>query len=221
MVATDYSQRGEQTLLRRTASSMEPGMRFGRLVAIRNLGKGYWEYSCDCGIVVQKKRTYVLVGDTRSCGCLQREVIVSANLSHGMRRTPLYSVWCHAKARCHTPTDSAYPSYGGRGIVMCERWRNSFVAFAKDMGDRPSPSHQLERKNNDGPYAPDNCMWATRAQQSNNRRNNTFLQFNGERHTIADWARITGVSQFTISQRLRTLGWDVTKALSTPTQGAA
>jgi hypothetical protein len=88
----------------------------------------------------------------------------------GICGTPEYMAWVSAKQRCHNPNNPAYARYGGRGIAVCERWRNNFAAFMEDMGPKPSPTHSLDRKDNDKGYEPDNCRWATMIEQQHNRR---------------------------------------------------
>ncbi len=124
--------------------------------------------------------------------------------------TPEYNAWYRAKRRCHDPRDKAYPSYGGRGITMCAPWRRSFQTFRRDMGKRPA-GLQLERKNNNGPYSPRNCEWATRAKQANNRRSN--VMFRGR--TIKQWAIFYDINPATVYQRIAH-GWGVDRALRAP-----
>jgi hypothetical protein len=124
------------------------------------------------------------------------------NLRHGMSGTPEYKAWDNAKGRCYREKDRKYPLYGGRGITMCDEWRSSFKAFFDDIGPRPSPLHSLDRKDGDGPYSPDNCHWATEEEQNNNRSFNRHLTVNGERVTVAQAARETGIPHATILSRL-------------------
>ena len=95
--------------------------------------------------------------------------------------------------RCHLPTSSGFKKYGARGIVVCDDWRNSFEAFIADMGKRPSLLHSIERRDNDGPYSPLNCVWATPETQAYNKRNTALLTHNGKTATLKEWAKETGV----------------------------
>ncbi len=133
------------------------------------------------------------------------------NYRHGMAGTLIYDIWAAMKRRCHSKTCKDYYLYGGRGITVCERWRNSFQSFFDDMGERPA-GMMIERIDNDGPYSPENCKWATAIEQANNKRpcgpsiRSRFLTVNGKTATIAEWARTIGLNVNTLRGRVRD-GW--------------
>lgn len=135
-----------------------------------------------------------------------------AREEHGLANSPEYAVWSAMIARCENLERWNYHRYGGRGIRVCERWRESFAAFYADMGPRPV-GHTIERRDNNGNYEPSNCFWATKQRQANNRRSNVIVVIDGESHTIAEWGRIRGVSHQYISWRLKQ-GWPIEEALS-------
>ena len=116
--------------------------------------------------------------------------------------------------RCYAPTDISYPWYGGRGIGVCTRWRDSFQAFLSDVGQKPSSSYSLDRIDNDADYSPENCRWATRDEQHRNHRRNRFLEFQGRRLCLTDWAKVIGINQASLQERLQK--YPVEIALSVP-----
>lgn len=118
--------------------------------------------------------------------------------------------------RCTNPNNTHYDCYGGRGITVCDRWRN-FLLFLEDVGERPTPGHTLERKDNTGNYCPDNIKWATRMEQSQNTRANHVFEHNGERLPVTAWARRLGVSYVCILNRIKR-GWPVAKAVTEPSK---
>lgn len=132
-------------------------------------------------------------------------MINKRNLKHGLKGTRIEGIWQGIKQRCFNPNNEAYESYGGRGILMCERWRNNLAYFLEDMGHPPS-GMTIERINNECGYEPDNCRWATRKEQQNNRRVNRFIDFNGKRQTAMAWANELGIAHQTIYNRMD-LGW--------------
>lgn len=136
---------------------------------------------------------------------------------HGMRHTLEYKVWAKMKERCFNPNTKEYHNYGGRGITVCDSWKNSFTQFYQDMGPRPSKKHSIDRIDNDGNYEPGNCRWATREEQSRNKRVNRVVIFQGKRVLASDLSRDAGMGRSTVADRMNA-GWDLVEAVTTPPQ---
>jgi hypothetical protein len=138
--------------------------------------------------------------------------------SHGMTNTYLYRLWSGMLRRCYNPNQRGYPDYGGRGIIVCDRWKKSFVAFYKDMGHRPTDKHSIDRIDCNGNYEPSNCRWATLEIQLSNRRKNKAglkIQYKGEILNLTDASRKFGIPYTTLRGRIE-WGWDPIKAIETP-----
>lgn len=156
-----------------------------------------------------------------SCGCYQRKRSSECNKTHGMTDTRLYYVWCGIKNRCYCKSTYEYKWYGDRGIGMCDDWHYDFLKFREwaiaNGYDDNAPRGQctIERIDRDGNYEPGNCKIATMLEQSQNRKDNHYLEYNGEKHTIAEWSRITGIRQEKIRNRVSRLGWTPERALTT------
>lgn len=136
-------------------------------------------------------------------------------MTHGMRGTALHMVWKNMLTRVRNPHSEKFPSYGGRGITVCERWLR-FENFMEDMGASFSPELQLERIDNDGNYEPNNCCWTTRKEQGRNKRNNVFITYKGITRTLPEWADTMGIYREVLRQRIDRYGWSVDRALTTP-----
>ena len=135
--------------------------------------------------------------------------------THGMSRTPEYQAWKNMKKRCFNPNTKQYSDWGGRGITVCDRWKNSFENFLADMKLKPTPKHSIDRIDNDGDYCPENCKWATNAEQQNNQRTNRLITIGCVTLTIAQWAKEMGFARNLISCRLKA-GWSEFAAVMTP-----
>lgn len=202
---------------------MKPGDRYGRLVVVRETesrnGRSYCLCRCDCGKELEVLCSSLRTGNTKSCGCLQREATSTSNRTHGMCKSRLYRVYSAMKRRCTVATDPAFARYGGRGITLCASWSRSFSSFyswAVRSGYKNGLS--IERKDNDKGYCPSNCTWIPKPEQAKNRTMNVYVNVDGTRMCLSDAARKFGVTSPIVAQaRVRNLGWDPLKAVSTPT----
>lgn len=200
------------------------GKRFGRLVVVSKdpvnnpSNNSRWNCVCDCGKYTTVVGSKLINGHTSSCGCLYEELKVQFGkrfIKHGLCGSQEYGIWCNIKARCLNKDSEYYDRYGGRGITICDRWKDSFQNFYADMGPRPSPMHSIDRKNNNGNYEPDNCRWATQLEQANNRRSNHFYEHNGISKTLAQWSREYNIAPHKLYKRLIVRGWSFERAINT------
>lgn len=164
-----------------------------------------WECRCVCGTVLNVVSRNLLRGKD-NCGCVK-----TARATKPGRE---YRIWTDLRNRCTNPNNRRFARYGARGISVCDRWR-SFDAFLEDMGPCPA-GMSIERKDNDGPYSPDNCRWATTKEQQRNFSRNRWLTLNGVTKCLEDWGLDTGLSADTIAARIDVLNWSVEDALTKP-----
>lgn len=184
------------------------GKRFGRLTVkeLDHIGKNrgtWWKCACDCGNETVVYRGSLTSGDIISCGCYRKEHIHEYGKTHGLTSSPLYSVWSGMIQRCANPNADNFERYGGRGITVCDDWRNHYESFhnwATESGYKKGLS--LDRRDNEKGYFPENCQWADRYSQQNNTRRNHYVTWNGITHSIAEWSRILGVNHETLRYRI-------------------
>lgn len=193
------------------------GQKFGRLTAVEATTGLKWRFRCDCGVEVERVRATVVGGNTKSCGCLRREVVIAKNTNHGLVGHSLYQRWAGMIQRCTNPNHVGWLNYGGRGIKVCDRWLGSFESFLADMGECPSGEHSIEREDSDGNYEPGNCKWATSAEQSRNTKRNVVVSVDGKTMTIRDWEIEKGVNRGAFQRRVD-LGWSLERAVTEPIQ---
>lgn len=155
---------------------------------------------CDCGNVKVYRRHHVVCGAIKSCGCLASEVTAARNYKHGMSSTPTWNTWSSMRQRCEDPNHDDYPSYGGRGITVCERW-SSFENFLEDMGEKPQ-GRSIDRIDNDAGYCKSNCRWATAIEQANNKTTSRWVTFGGRTQTLMQWARELVITHATLQERI-------------------
>lgn len=197
------------------------GKKFGRWTVIRRDVDTRYKHPqflcrCECGEERVVKSQTLRHGESKSCGCynkeVRRNVCIERNTTHGKRHTRVYNIWAGMIQRGTNPKTRNFSNYGARGVSVCERWR-TFENFYADMGE-PAPGQSIDRVNVHGNYEPGNCRWATSGEQNRNRSNNRRIVFNGEDLTITEWCRRVGVSGTTMTARLGFLGWPIERALT-------
>lgn len=188
------------------------GEKFGRLTVIKRKGyskskKTQWLCKCDCGNFKIINGSDLKSNKTRSCGCLRKEkaiiVAKSTNLKHNMTHSRPYRIWSSIKSRCYYKNNIAFKNYGGRGIKICDEWRNNFEKFyewAIENGYKDNLT--IDRINNDGDYEPSNCRWISMQKQENNRRNNRIIIYKSQKYTLAELSNLLKIPSATLSWRI-------------------
>lgn len=192
---------------------------FGRLTAVEDVGKNkhgkrLWKCKCQCGTSVDVPAGNLQSGNTKSCGCFQKENTSAYSKTHGFRGSKLYHVYSGMVDRCTRENHKSYAYYGGRGIFVCQEWledRSRFFEWAMANGYKEGLT--LDRVENDGPYAPDNCRWVDRFAQCSNTRDNVMLTYQGKTQHAMAWARELGLDPNNIWRRKRE-GWSDEDALT-------
>ena len=205
----------------RKRMSIETGTRYGMLTIIKEVEPYYYRghpfrqflCQCDCGATSITTLNRLRQGKVLSCGCLKG---TTHSKYKELTKTRIYNIWSSMKQRCYYPNAISYPNYGGRGIGICQEWKDSFKAFydwAMEHGYNDDLT--IDRIDYNGNYEPSNCKWSTVKEQAQNKRNNIVLELNGEKHTIAEWGRITGFKVGTLQNR-KYAGWSDKKTLTYP-----
>lgn len=185
------------------------GQTFGRLTVLRYAGKSednraMWECKCSCGTKIVTSGKSLRSGNTKSCGCLNIDKstsrIVSLNTTHGECKTKLWHIWSGMLSRCESPSTKTNKTYQGKGIKVCEEWHSyeTFRDWANSNDYKPGLT--IDRIDSDGNYEPNNCRWATKAEQADNRKSTRHFTVDGETHSLAGWARKIGLSDSAIQK---------------------
>lgn len=183
------------------------GQVFGRLTALcvdasAKTSKRKWICICSCGKEMSATTNSLKSGNTSSCGCKRTETIKEVCTTHGLTGSQEYQIWTAMKSRCYYSDNKHYDDYGGRGILVCSRWLNSFENFYEDMGRRPSIAHSIERRNVNQNYGPDNCYWATATEQARNKTTTRYIEYNGRKVSMAELSEILKVDYDALKYRL-------------------
>lgn len=204
------------------------GQTFGRLYVVKQVEdqvaqngrrRKMWLCKCECGNAKVINGDNLKSGYTQSCGCLQKQRAHEANTVHGDTDSRLYNVWSAIKRRCYQPYEPKYDRYGGRGIKMCDEWRDDYSAFMKWAIENGYDSNAergectIDRIDNNADYCPENCRWVSMTVQANNRESNHCISYNGETHTIAEWAEKANMPYARLAQRITRYGYSIEKAL--------
>ena len=201
------------------------GHRFGKLV-VREIAPDHttpdghrrvqWLCQCDCGgLVTVLAHQLCRPNGTWSCKCVRNVSNGESDYKRG-KMTSEWRTWSGLFERCYNPNHNSFHRYGGRGITVCDRWRESYKNFLEDMGRKPTPQHSIDRVDGNKGYEPLNCRWATKKEQGETKRNTVHITWKGETHDILEWQRITGIDRQVIWRRFRKKGWSSEQIFTTP-----
>lgn len=196
------------------------GQRFGQLEVISQAGVAkdrhiLWLCRCDCGNEIICGGNVLKSGNTRSCGCFQKEGARQRQRTHGLSGTKLYNIYYSMLARCYNSKNTAFVYYGKRGIKVCKEWKENLLHFVSWSSNNGYKEHlTLDRIDNDGDYTPENCRWITMKEQSKNKRKK-LIDFNNEKHSLKEWSVLLNIPYATLHRRLKHK-WPIEKAFTTP-----
>lgn len=194
------------------------GHQFGKLTVIEkaeNLrNRSAWKCRCECGNEKIVVTSDLKSGNTKSCGCIQKEFAKNLKYEHGLHDTRLNRIWKAMRQRCSNPRSSAFHIYGAEGKTVCDEWQTFKPFYDWAMSHGYKDGLTIERIDSTKGYSPDNCKWATYKEQCNNTRRNHFITYNGKKQTVAQWADEYVIKYKKLYDRLFKLKWDIGKALT-------
>ena len=198
------------------------GQKFGELTVIQRAendikGRTQWLCQCDCGKQKIIRGSSLTSGNTKSCGCLSIEKLKKMSITHKMAKTRLYKIWANIKTRCLNPKYSRFCDYGGRGIKVCNEWKNNFKAFYDwAIANGYKEDLTIDRINVNGNYEPENCRWVTPKINSSNKRNNFIFKYNNKEQCLKSWAEELNIDYILLYNRIIKRKWNFEKAIKTP-----
>lgn len=193
------------------------GQIFGKLKVLNYFhknGRIYWRCKCDCGNITNVRGDRLLDGNTKSCGCLQKEVVRKLNTIHNDSHTRLYDIWTDMKQRCYNQHNKRYKDYGARGIAVCDEWKNDYSTFKEwALSNSYNDTLTIDRINNNSNYEPNNCRFVDAKTQVRNRRNTKYMTYKGITKPFAEWCEEYNLNYSTVYNRIYNCGWSIEKAL--------
>lgn len=192
-----------------------------RLVETQNSQAWYWDCKCDCGNTVRaRKPCNVRSGQTSSCGCLKKKVekqkFIGKHKTHGKTDTRLYGIWSKMKGRCMCLSNRAYKNYGGRGIMVCDEWKNFEVFYEWAINNGYNDNLTIERNDVNGGYSPDNCCWIPLEEQAANKRNIRYVELDGVKMPLKTACNLLKIPYKAVHLRITRQGWDIERSLTEP-----
>jgi len=167
-------------------------------------GRDHVKAKCRCGVVKTYRLRFLITGNIKSCGCYKYSLVIKRNTTHGLAKSPLYHKWLGLKDRCYNPNNKKFHNYGGRGITVCDEWKDNFLAFhGWSINNGWAKGLEIDRVDNDKEYSPNNCRYITHKNNIRNRGNSIKVSFNGNTKTIGEWAEYANVSYETIRTAVR------------------